>query len=484
MSQPPRWLDIGASIAILSYRSMVHDYLDRIAALLAMPDFKPSDSPHWQQGTIRWLALGYCLFILYGSFIPFHFNLDANFVRWRWESLLETLTDPSLRRYSTPDAVSNLLLFAPFGFLLAVAKLSLMNRPSAIRVTTLVTLLGSLFASAIEIGQTLTPMRTPSIVDILSNSAGSAVGAILGCLVYRQLNGVIAPWANYLIYDRPSLIALLFLILGPLIDGFYPFDVTLDVSSLWNNIKHSQFIPLRNTFHPHWGDIVVEKSFPFAVIGYIVLANFKQPRHFSNNLGAWLICIGIALAIESGKLFFNGRAFNGNYVVFALAGAGLGIVLYRALEPQGLTTRQAHTGLICLAVGLLSYFQLEPFDWISQNELAWKVYRIEWFPFAAYYWSDPRAALFDLLKKIYLSMPIGFLLSAAMPSASRRLNLKVIPVTAFLGVVLEACQIMIRSRTPSVTDVMIITLGAWLGIQAYRLYESTKTLNETAGHSV
>ena len=45
-----------------------------------MPAMNNSDEKRAAQG----LLLAYCLFILYGSFIPFHFNFDPNFVRWRW----------------------------------------------------------------------------------------------------------------------------------------------------------------------------------------------------------------------------------------------------------------------------------------------------------------------------------------------------------------------------------------------------------------
>ena len=30
----------------------------------------------------RYLLAAYCVFIIYGCFIPFHFNFDPNFVRW------------------------------------------------------------------------------------------------------------------------------------------------------------------------------------------------------------------------------------------------------------------------------------------------------------------------------------------------------------------------------------------------------------------
>jgi hypothetical protein len=57
---------------------------------------------------------------------------------------------------------------------------------------------------------------------------------------------------------------------------------------------------------------------------------------------------------------------------------------------------------------------MEPFAWISRGELRWKLQKIEWFFFAAYYWSETRAVFFDLLNKLNLSIPIGQSLSALM----------------------------------------------------------------------
>src|SRR5438034_11060707 len=65
----------------------------------------------------RTLLLAYCLFILYGSFIPFHFNFDPNFVRWRWATFLADSIHERIAHASFSDVVSNILLFIPFGIL-------------------------------------------------------------------------------------------------------------------------------------------------------------------------------------------------------------------------------------------------------------------------------------------------------------------------------------------------------------------------------
>jgi glycopeptide antibiotics resistance protein len=88
--------------------------------------------------------------------------------------------------------------------------------------------------------------------------------------------------------------------------------------------------------------------------------------------------------------------------------------------------------------------------------------------------------LFDLLKKLYLAIPIGFLLIARTDKTVREWRLPVGAVVALLGIFFEASQIVIRSRTPAVTDVLMIAAGGWIGALAGHLYHSTTASNEPA----
>jgi hypothetical protein len=69
-----------------------------------------------QKQAAQYLLAAYCLFILYVCFIPFHFNFDPNFIRWRWEVFL-TESVPGRTRASLPDVIGNIFLFVPFGIL-------------------------------------------------------------------------------------------------------------------------------------------------------------------------------------------------------------------------------------------------------------------------------------------------------------------------------------------------------------------------------
>jgi len=73
----------------------------------------------------RWLLLFYCLFILYGSFIPFRFSDDPEFVRSQFVRFFTPPYAHGVRRFSLPDVVSNVLLFIPFGFLWLGSEFSL-----------------------------------------------------------------------------------------------------------------------------------------------------------------------------------------------------------------------------------------------------------------------------------------------------------------------------------------------------------------------
>lgn len=46
-----------------------------------------------EHNTARYLLWVYCVFIIYGCFIPFHFNFDPNFVRWRWSIFVTELLE-------------------------------------------------------------------------------------------------------------------------------------------------------------------------------------------------------------------------------------------------------------------------------------------------------------------------------------------------------------------------------------------------------
>ena len=65
----------------------------------------------------RLLLLFYCIFILYGSFIPFNFTAHPRRVGERLSRALIIPYQGGAKNFSVPDVASNVLLFIPFGAL-------------------------------------------------------------------------------------------------------------------------------------------------------------------------------------------------------------------------------------------------------------------------------------------------------------------------------------------------------------------------------
>jgi Predicted integral membrane protein len=237
-----------------------------------MPAMNNSDEKRAAQG----LLLAYCLFILYGSFIPFHFNFDPNFVRWRWSLFLTDSLHERIAHASLSDVVSNILLFIPFGILRMWLWSARVQGKRPLLPTLVTAAYGLIFGVVIESGQTLSPGRISSLLDALCNGLGAFIGAIWGLVLVRSFRGSFKATLVHVLRNQPTLLLLGYLLLGVLANSYFPFDVTLDVSAVWQNIKRSQLVPFQKGFHQYWFELLIEKGAIFAGIGYLVLTNLQR----------------------------------------------------------------------------------------------------------------------------------------------------------------------------------------------------------------
>ena len=332
--------------------------------------------------------------------------------------------------------------------------------------------LGFLFGLMIESGQMFSPGRIPSIVDALCNGLGTAAGY----LVFRAFRGSFGLIFLRLLRQRPSLILLVLLLLAVVADAYYPFDVTLDVSAVWHNLKNSRLIPFTGGLRRFWLDLFVEKVLLFAAIRYLALRNLSDGSALNQRL-AWAACSAIAALIEVGKLFFAGRAPNVDNVVLSSIGALVGVVIVPPLAATGIARQHARKMFGLLLLCIIIYVEFSPFDWIrSLDQILLRMATIEWLPFRSYYTANPQAALFDLAKKMFLLGPLGFLVAQGNRDGSpRKRQVLATTVGLLVGLILEASQIGLRSRNPSLTDVFLFGAAAWAGAVVFERYRRIKT---------
>jgi glycopeptide antibiotics resistance protein len=111
------------------------------------------------------------LFILLCTLFPFRFVGHDNF------SIAE-LFDRFDVRFTLSDVISNIVLFMPVGFSVNCLFSTTHKKRFSKLITTFIICAG--FSTMVEIFQVFLPMRSPNVVDIVSNSLGGMVGYPIG----------------------------------------------------------------------------------------------------------------------------------------------------------------------------------------------------------------------------------------------------------------------------------------------------------------
>lgn len=115
---------------------------------------------------------------------PFHFTLPSGFTL---RSFLHSFGPGIAKNDFVTDSVRNVVLFIPFGFSIS-GLLRFAKWPA--RSVAMVVLLASLALTvAVESLQTLLIIRSPTISDIVANTAGGALGYVLFRLLWAPTNG-------------------------------------------------------------------------------------------------------------------------------------------------------------------------------------------------------------------------------------------------------------------------------------------------------
>jgi VanZ family protein len=148
--------------------------------------------------TSAWpLALTYAVLVAYASLYPFS--------DWRFQGIAPwAFLGASLPRYWTFfDVATNLTGYAPLGFLLALARLRSHQsarfpghgRSRGWRAIGWATATAMLLSLMLESLQNFLPVRVPSNVDLMLNTAGGGVGAVLAVLLEKW--GAIDRWSRF-----------------------------------------------------------------------------------------------------------------------------------------------------------------------------------------------------------------------------------------------------------------------------------------------
>lgn len=375
-----------------------------------MPFATPSSPPERSRLYRRlfWLVL---FLVVYGSLFPFRYQAHTPSWADGWH-----LLQPDASQ-SRSDLLSNVLLFVPYGLLLA--------GPMPMPRRLLAALGGALLALGLQYLQFWFPDRHPSGTDAALNLLGMALGLGAGLAA--------APWVRR--WQPQALPRQQFWVLATALMGlwllyrWFPLVPTLDVQNIKNGLK-----PLLQ-----WRD-----TSPVDVLrnlaGWLVFLRLSR-YSLLQRWGSWSLAALCVVVVVAEPLFLGNAISAAN-----LAGLALALALWPWLRSGPSTLRVIAVLLaVSIAVAALRPFA---FSWVG----GWL-----WIPFAGSLGGDPIAAIPPLIEKLYLYGSLVFFVRYL--GASHWLT--ALMLGAFF-LALELTQQALPGRTPEVTDPLLVLGMVWL----------------------
>ncbi len=413
-----------------------------------------------------WLALGFLAFVLYGSWVPFHFNplpLQEAVARF------QTVLAGPVRIGSRSDWAANILLMIPPAFCLLGALGA--DRPGAGWLGDAVLALPLCVGVSVtaEFGQLFLPGRVSSINDIVAQAVGAVVGALLWGLggqratgwgrQFWQGQGPAGPESRLL----PAYVVLLIAL------QLLPLDLTLSPAEVYHKFKDGRvnLVP----FLPPEGDLFawVQKNIlnavNFAIFGAL-LAGLPGPGRGDRRQGRVLGCGVLFVGLINGlKLLVASRNFDLTDVVVegtaVVVGWGMRLSVSEGATP-GFTGPALRGGLLAAWVALLAFVTWQPFDF-DVGLAGPRLKALSVLPFADMRRGPELLALQNVAEKGMLYLMLGVLLTGWGPGPRRLGWLAALGVGFFVALALEAGQLFLVSRTASLSDVYVETAGAVAG---------------------
>jgi VanZ family protein len=292
-----------------------------------------------------WLAIGYALFIVYASLSPFS--------GWREQGLdfFEVLGAPLLLTYTAFDAAVNLLSYLPFGLL---AGLVLHARFGATTSVILGLCMGASLSVGMEYLQMYLPARISSNVDLLANSAGALIGALLAVSVasWTWFFSRLTRWRSSLFHQGKEMdfgLALLALWVFGQVNPSLPMLGNVFISE----VARQPFAALSPALFDWWESGAVTLN--LLMLGTLMLTLLRAPRNAVIALPVILSVVALAKFVVAAVLLKSWAL-----LLWINSEAVLGMLLGMVLLLAALSLQRS-AAIVSGAAAALAYFAVVNF---------------------------------------------------------------------------------------------------------------------------
>ena len=282
------------------------------------------EEPYLTETRLRlraWLTFGYTLFIMYGSLSPFSGWREQGF------NFIDVLRSPFQFTYTAFDAVINLLSYLPFGFLVGLTGRARFGALTSVMIGLCA---GVLLSASMEYLQMYLPTRISSNMDLLTNSSGALIGALLAVSItsWTWFFSRITRWRSDFFYHGKEMdfgLALLALWMFGQVNPSLPMLGNVFISG----VARQPFVTLTPAPFNGWESFVVTLN--LLMLGTLMLTLLRVPRNIVMAVPVILCSVALvkfitaALLLKSWALllWINSEAVFGMFLGILLLFAGL-----------------------------------------------------------------------------------------------------------------------------------------------------------------
>ncbi len=319
------------------------------------------------------LAALFAALVVYASLYPF--------TGWRVQGVspFAYLVAPLPQYWTGFDVASNLLGYAPLGFLLMLGMWRKGWEPRSWAVALGLPVLLSL---GVETAQTFLPMRVPSNVDLVLNGAGALIGSVVAWAMERM--GVLRRWSRFREdwFEPTAHGSIVLLALWPFA-LLYPLSVPFGLGQVWDRLEAGLVEVLDETPFLAWVPMRLELPLPLSplseafciALGLLapLLMGYGEMRSVARRavfLVMLFLCAFGAAGLSAALTYGPTHAWAW---MNAQAELGMGLALALGLMALSFSRRLCHVlMLLCLAVSLTLLNSASDSPYFAQSLEVWE----------------------------------------------------------------------------------------------------------------
>jgi glycopeptide antibiotics resistance protein len=391
------------------------------------------------------MLLLFCLFVIYGTTIPFKFAKEHSFLTNVAQIQRIPFFDNHGDRTSIPDVIQNLILFIPIGFFSFFALIQIRN---LVLRSGMSVLIGFSLSFLVEFLQLFTIDRTTSITDLITNTTGTMAGFFAGLVffTFEQRISVIPSIKNAFSHiESRALIAAMILLACLQLE---PFNFSLHAGTVFNKLKTFFSNPL--VFSLNWRDspILFLLSFITATQASKVSANRDIPKLSAGIILPFVMFYSFALVFF--QFIVISRTPGISELLTSWCGILSGFAVGKIIKKTNVINGLISIGLV---LTILTRF-LYPFTFTSMNA------PINIIPFLYSCYYTTLNTVSNAFEMFLLFFSTGLFLLYPKGKIARLLFGIILFFSIFI---LELMQGMIPLRFPDITDVLIATVSFYIG---------------------